>query len=173
MHQHAPPQTQLKVTMFFWQFIWRTGSTASTSYQRKHCLTTAVKALSSLPLSLSFSLPHFCIFLFWCLVALSSVWSLIQNKRLSSGRRAPDTHTQYLVNWWKAIPWMLVIRLICVSVCSIVWQLCLDCFFFPLFFLRTHSLHSRVIINIKTLQDDTVCSCRIKLLFYPNAGNIT
>lgn len=68
--------------MFFWQFTLRTGSTAKVSYQRKHCLTTAVKALSSLPpslfLLLSFFLPHFYIFLFWCLVALCSAFDTKQ-----------------------------------------------------------------------------------------------
>lgn len=54
-HQHA--LSYLKVTMFFWQFTLRTGSTAKASYQRKHCLTTAVKALSSLPYSLPLSPP--------------------------------------------------------------------------------------------------------------------
>lgn len=65
------------------------------SYQRKHCLTTAVKALSSLPpslfLLLSLSLPHFCIFLFWCLVALCLVFDTKQGA-------VPGAQTQYLVN---------------------------------------------------------------------------
>lgn len=150
--------------MFFFDSLSEELGVQPVSYQRKHCLTTAVKAFSSPSLSLPLSPPlifsssflHFPVLVFG-----SSQLSSVSNTKREAVLGAPGPrHTQYLVDWWKAIPWMLVIGLICVSICSIVWQLCLDYFF--LVFLQTHSFHRRAIVHNKT-RDVTVCRHWIKL----------
>lgn len=84
--------------MFFWQFTLRTGSTAKASYQRKHCLTTAVKALSSLPPSFSSSHFFFLIFTFSCF----GVWWLsaqpFDTKHMGAVLRRHSADKQYLVS---------------------------------------------------------------------------
>lgn len=68
----------------------------------------------SLFLLLSFFLPHFYIFLFWCLVALFSVFDTKQ-RGLSSGATVQTNSIWWAVLWWKVILWVLVIPPICAS----------------------------------------------------------
>lgn len=96
-----------------------------------------------------FSLPHFCIFLFWCLVAL---WY-----KARGCPRAAE-HKRHSIWWtvlrWKAIPWILVIALICVSVCYTILHICAPLLFFPPFSYRKKTvLIEELRDNMKSKQE--------------------
>lgn len=98
------PPTYLKVTMFFFLTVYRKNWEYSQSLLSEETLPNNSCESPLLPPSLSLllsplSLPHFCIFLFWCLVALRSAFDTKRGAVL--GLHGSDA--RYLASWWKAI----------------------------------------------------------------------